>query len=498
MILYRLTVFALLLGLLAQASAQAPTTVTGTAPDYAGHALYLYGYSDVLSQNKELLDSTRISAEGDFALGFDSERIRYVELVAAHAAAHFYTMPGTAYTIEFPLPGSDQTRTFARKSPTEVIFQDLDLGDVNALIIDFNQNYEIFFQTNYERLSRLFAPRNYAALHDTVPQSRPVRSSVKEIFERSQDFAALMDSVYAEYDHPYFQLYRSSVMGDLMMNSAATPREIYETYLEPYAYDPQHPEYSRLHERFYKHYLARYSQSYGEEQLDSVINELGDYSALKDLLAKDDFLADPERMDVVILYALAEVWRSNALDHAAMLQIIRQMEAQGATTSSRAMAGQMARKLSACKQGFAPMDFSFTDEQGLERQISEFEGRPLLIEFWAPWCTRCEIEQTRLDASLERYKDLVQVLSVEVMEPGEMAQGRSSGKDIISTSISTESDWIRYYEVRSLPYYVLIDTEGKVMQDNCPRPSEGLEAVLHKLEAAKKDRGRGRVGGRNN
>ncbi len=357
---------------------------------------------------------------------------------------------------------------------------------------------QFFFQSNYETLRKLFSPRNYATLNDTLARPVSAVSSVNQLFDHTTSFSFAMDSIYAQWDSPYFQLYRSSVLGDLMMNSSATPREIYETYIEPFPFNQQHPEFTRLHERFYKFYLARYSQSYGEYELKTVLNEEGDYHALKKLLAKDDFLADPERMDAIIIYAMEEVWASNAMNHQSLVNVFQHMVTDGATSATQDMAQVMLKKLTAAKKGFAPLDITFEDQFNDLKQISDYKGKPLLIEFWAPWCTSCAGEGEHLLSLMKEYDDLIQVLSVEVIEPSKVAEGKPEQEGITYTSTSSESEWVSAYQVLSMPHYLLIDAEGNVMRDNCPLPSEGLEAILFKLKAqAKEDRRRG-VGRKDN
>jgi thiol-disulfide isomerase/thioredoxin len=473
-------------------SAQENTQIAGHAADFVGHKAYVYGYHDFISESKELLDSATIASDGSFTLSFETTEIRYVELVSDYIAANLYTEPGTHYDIDLPLPESTQPKAFGRKAKTEVIFNNLALDDINALIIDFNYNYELFFQSNYETLRKLFAPRNYATLTDSVARPSSAITSVMQLFEETGKFSTQMDSIYKAWDSPYFKLYRSAVMGDLTMNSSATPREIYETYIAPYPFAAQHPEFTRLHERFYKFYFARYSQSYGEEELNATLNQDGDYSALKVLFSKDDFLADPERMDVIINLAIEEVWANRGMNHTSLIEVLQKMRNDGASSMTQAMATAMIDKLTAAKKGFSPRDIEFEDQFKDRKRISDYVGTPLLIEFWAPWCSNCSIEKEHLLSLTERYDDVIKIVSVEVLESGKEPVGQDDCEACISTHTPSESEWISSYQVRSLPYYLLIGADGKIMKDNCPMPSDGLEAILHKLQAdAKSSRKQG-------
>ncbi len=42
-------------------------------------------------------------------------------------------------------------------------------------------------------------------------------------------------------------------------------------------------------------------------------------------------------------------------------------------------------------------EFGFTDAEGSPRTIADFQGRPLLLNFWATWCPPCVAEMPALD-----------------------------------------------------------------------------------------------------
>ena len=59
-------------------------------------------------------------------------------------------------------------------------------------------------------------------------------------------------------------------------------------------------------------------------------------------------------------------------------------------------------------------DFSLSDIDGKARSITEWSGRPLLINFWATWCAPCLREMPLLQKLQDQRGDRLQVIGIAV------------------------------------------------------------------------------------
>lgn len=57
-------------------------------------------------------------------------------------------------------------------------------------------------------------------------------------------------------------------------------------------------------------------------------------------------------------------------------------------------------------------DFSAKDASGQSHALSEYRGRPVLLNFWASWCPPCRAEMPMLHEVQQRYGDRLVVLEV--------------------------------------------------------------------------------------
>jgi thiol-disulfide isomerase/thioredoxin len=82
---------------------------------------------------------------------------------------------------------------------------------------------------------------------------------------------------------------------------------------------------------------------------------------------------------------------------------------QGAGLES---ANGLRAELSYAYAGRPAPDASFKGADGRELSLTDFAGRPLLVNFWATWCVPCKVEMPTLDALAELEAGKVAVIAV--------------------------------------------------------------------------------------
>lgn len=63
----------------------------------------------------------------------------------------------------------------------------------------------------------------------------------------------------------------------------------------------------------------------------------------------------------------------------------------------------------------AAPDFTVLDEDGNEVRLSDYRGKPVVLNFWATWCGYCKMEMPDFDTAYAKYPD-VQFLMVNVTD----------------------------------------------------------------------------------
>ena len=109
-------------------------------------------------------------------------------------------------------------------------------------------------------------------------------------------------------------------------------------------------------------------------------------------------------------------------------------------------------------------DFEISTTDGRRVRLSDFRGRPVVLNFHALWCTSCLVEMPELKAAQEeRGLDSFAVLAIN---SGETRERAIEFEDFLEAPFTfgldlnlTVSD---LYRVRGLPATVFIDSEGVV------------------------------------
>lgn len=113
-------------------------------------------------------------------------------------------------------------------------------------------------------------------------------------------------------------------------------------------------------------------------------------------------------------------------------------------------------------------DFQFTDFRGKKRQLSEFKGKYVLIDFWGIWCPACRHELPYLRAAYSRFQARgLEIIGMNTDEPmiASQIKGQLEKQGFTWTQATRESivPVIKSYRIHYYPSTLLLDPEGKIV-----------------------------------
>ena len=111
-----------------------------------------------------------------------------------------------------------------------------------------------------------------------------------------------------------------------------------------------------------------------------------------------------------------------------------------------------------------PPDFTVVDASGKEVKLSDFRGKPVVLNFWATWCGYCKQEMPTFEKVYQQMGNEIHFLMVDVVGGSETVE---KAKEYIENSgytfpvyYDTQHSAAAAYGISSLPVTYFFDAEG--------------------------------------
>jgi len=96
--------------------------------------------------------------------------------------------------------------------------------------------------------------------------------------------------------------------------------------------------------------------------------------------------------------------------------------------------------------------------------LAELRGTPVLVNFWATWCTPCRQEMPLLGAAHKRLGDKLAILGVDVKDNRAEAVRFLADRSIdYPSAYDPDASLRRSFEFVGLPVTVLVGRDGRVL-----------------------------------
>ena len=116
-------------------------------------------------------------------------------------------------------------------------------------------------------------------------------------------------------------------------------------------------------------------------------------------------------------------------------------------------------------QGSEAPDFTVYDLEGNPHKLSDFRGKPVLLNFWASWCGPCQMEMPDFQKFYESHGDKVHFVIVNLTD-GQQETVESASAFLEEKGYTfpvyydTDIDAAGKYGVSAVPVSYFIDEEG--------------------------------------
>ena len=113
-------------------------------------------------------------------------------------------------------------------------------------------------------------------------------------------------------------------------------------------------------------------------------------------------------------------------------------------------------------------DFTVYDPDGNAHRLSDFKGKPVVLNFWASWCPPCKAELPDFQAEFDAQGEHVHFLFINLTD------GKNETQDSATSFINSmgytfpvyfdlDGDAVNAFGIRAIPTTYFIDAEGNLV-----------------------------------
>ncbi len=133
--------------------------------------------------------------------------------------------------------------------------------------------------------------------------------------------------------------------------------------------------------------------------------------------------------------------------------------------------------------------FDYENINGGKTSLESLKGKFVYIDVWATWCGPCIGEIPALkEVEKEYHGKNIEFVSISIDDKKDHEKWKKmvADKELKGIQLFADNDWksdfVKNYAIDGIPRFILIDTEGKIVNADAPRPSDAkLKELLKEV-----------------
>lgn len=452
----------LFLSLLSQAQ---NVIIKGSAKSYEYKEIGVWVNSDYISKTQKQLTYSVIDSVGNFILEFNSKDIQYITLKVEKNISSMYIEPKGNYEIIFMPPDSTTYQNPNLEHDVKLSIKLKSKTEINSLTMDYDKRFDDFLTADYISFLK------------RTPQAK------------IDSFKIAMKEFYSTVNNPYFKNYITYTIASIEQKTKVSEKKLYSEYLvkKPILYN--NLEYMLFFNDFFKQKIQDFSMSKLGTPMAFQINDRGSYSGTLEVLKRDDFLQNDTLRELVLIKGLHESYYDNAFKKTSVVAILQQITKESVIEEHKRIAQTILNSFSKLQKGSQAPFFELPDKTGLTRSLDELRtNKYVYLMFYDANCSSCQQQMKIIPSLIKKYGDRITFVSISTdktnadLKNFQTKNPKYTWLFLYDNSLGKlKSD----YEIKSLPTYFLIDSDGRFIQVPADSPDEDIDRAFYDITKPK-------------
>ncbi|MCU0434444.1 MAG: TlpA family protein disulfide reductase [Bacteroidia bacterium] len=457
---FRILLLLLLLSPLLKAAK--PCTIEGYAKGFEGQIISLHTYEEYITMAERKLGETVVEADGHFEFTYEAENVERVFVRYTHLRGFLFAEPGRLVRIMCPPRDSARMVNMDVEYETQLTYFTEDSTDMNFLAIDFNMNFQKFWN------------KNFSYFVD------------KSSYTKLDSFHTAMRKHYTFVKNPYFMPWMEFTFASMEDATFHSEKKLAKNYLIGKKIYYNNNEYMNFFNSFFEDYMYTGSIRKEGAGINPAINVWVSYDSLMKSMKTLRWLENDTLRELVMLKGLFECYNNPAFIPRNILSLAQQTTSRSRVPQHREIARRIVAFYTKLKAGSMAAHFEAIDKTGKSIDpIAEFAGKPVYLFFFSEWNTNAQNEMRLMSELHKRYGKKMTFVAVSV------------GNDTLAWKKflreNPKYNWVMLhynfderiknaYSIYATPLGFFIDEEGRLLAAPAELPSGGeLEPQIYKL-----------------
>ena len=378
-------------------------------------------------------------------------------------------VPDFVYGTNLPEIDQNFNRSNGAELPVNIGIIGTDSTELNALIFDYQQQYNTLFLTEDNRfLSRT------------------------SMFKRADSLQKLCYSRYAKIKNEYFKSYVIYSIAAINASVSRGEKYLINSYISNRPIQYTHAEYMQFFNACFKGYLNSIAAQKKGQSLYNIINTRADYTALLNFVRQDKLLKTDSLRELVILKNLWDFYFSSDFVPEAIENIVSQLNTQTKNKEHKKIASTMLAYFNKMQVGSTAPGFSARTKEGTMGSLNSFKGRWIYLNFFSTKNLESLREMPKIASLKKKFGDKMVFVSVCLDDSLAAYTNyiKSNPKYDWPIWFNNEKSLTKTakenYFVTGSEAYFLITNYGYLAQSPALSPSQGIEYKLNVIFKIKK------------